>query len=488
MKITEIETLPVSVGGGYDYAVLIVLVRTDEGLTGIGEASLAGRGRGVLGILDHFGELLVGQDPGRIEHWWSELVRGTFWSTGQVIMSAVAGIDIALWDLKGKRLGVPVYDLLGGPTRERVRVYRHLAGSSAEELAEDALRWREQGFTALRFGPLAAFDDHSLAHWDPQASIVQTIAATESLRDAVGDDVDLILDAHTMFSPAEAAYLGHALEPYRLYFYEDPIRPLNPLSLRTVRDKVNLPIATGEQLSHKWEFQPLIENELVDYLRIDMVHAGGITEAKKILAAGEMHGQRSALHHASSPVNGTACLHVDMAVPNFGIQEWMELEPLYELFPNAPRAHDGYVVPPPGPGLGLDFDETEARRATLPRCPPAPAPLARRQRRGLLDERAAAHRLAGDVRGLAHALAPVRGRLEPCRPRRRRHAELRLQPRRRPGADALGAVSGDRALLPARASRRRPSRTRCACSRASGRRAAASCSRVTGRSSPTAAT
>ena len=172
MKITEIETLPVSVGPGYDYAVIIVLVRTDEGLTGIGEASLAGRGRGVLGILDHFGELLVGQDPARIEHWWSELVRGTFWSTGQVIMSAVAGIDIALWDLKGKRLGVPVYDLLGGPTRERVRVYRHLAGDTAEELVEDALRWREQGFTALRFGPLAAFDDHSLAHWDPQASIV----------------------------------------------------------------------------------------------------------------------------------------------------------------------------------------------------------------------------------------------------------------------------------------------------------------------------
>lgn len=362
MRITEIETLPVSVGAGYDYAVLIVLVRTDEGLTGIGEASLAGRGRGVLGILDHFSEHMVGKDPGRIEHWWSELVRGTFWSTGQVIMSAVAGIDIALWDLKGKRLGVPVYDLLGGPTRERVRVYRHLAGNTADELAEDALRWREQGFTALRFGPLAAFDDHSLAHWDPQASIVQTIKATESLREAVGDDVDLILDAHTMFSPAEAAYLGHALEPYRLYFYEDPIRPLNPLSLRTVRDKVNLPIATGEQLAHKWEFQPLIENELVDYLRIDMVHAGGITEAKKILASGEMHGQRSALHHASSPINGTACLHVDMAVPNFGIQEWMELEPLYELFPNAPRAAAGYVTPPTGPGLGLDFDETEARK------------------------------------------------------------------------------------------------------------------------------
>ena len=137
MKITEIESPALGVGPGYDYAVIVVLVRTDEGLTGIGEASLGGRGRGVLGILDHFRELLVGQDPARIEHWWSEMVRGTFWSTGQVVMSAVAGIDIALWDLKGKRLGVPVYDLLGGPTRERVRVYRHLAGDTAEELVEE---------------------------------------------------------------------------------------------------------------------------------------------------------------------------------------------------------------------------------------------------------------------------------------------------------------------------------------------------------------
>ena len=145
MKITEIETLPVSVGAGYDYAVIIVLVRTDEGLTGIGEASLAGRGRGVLGILDHFRELLIGQDPGKIEHWWSEMVHGTFWSTGQVIMSAVAGIDIALWDLKGKRLGVPVYDLLGGPTRDRVRVYRHLAETRRRRWSRTRSAGRSRG-------------------------------------------------------------------------------------------------------------------------------------------------------------------------------------------------------------------------------------------------------------------------------------------------------------------------------------------------------
>lgn len=362
MKITEIEVLPVSAGANYAFAVIIVLIRTDEGLTGIGEASLAGKGRGVIGILDHFRDLLIGQDPTKIEHWWSEMVRGTFWSAGQVIMSAVAGIDMALWDLKGKRLGAPIYDLLGGPTREKVRVYRHLRGRDAEALVQDALRLKAQGFTALRYSPLAALEDEYLHNWDPQASIVATIKGTEALRLALGGDVDLLFDAHTMFSPAETAYLGHALEPYRLYFYEDPIRPLNPNSIRLVREKVNLPIATGEQFAHKWEFQPLIEGELVDYLRIDMVHAGGITEAKKILAAGEMHGQRSALHHASSPINGTACLHMDMAVPNFGIQEWMEVEPLYELFPNAPRAHAGYVTPPDGPGFGLEFNEVEARK------------------------------------------------------------------------------------------------------------------------------
>ena len=183
------------------------------------------------------------------------------------------------------------------------------------------------------------------------------------------DDVGLAIDRAKRGHATSAYGLPEGMRAtsldrfgYRLYFYEDPIRPLNPQSLQTVRDKVNLPIATGEQLAHKWEFQPLIENELIDYLRIDLVHAGGITEAKKILAAGEVHGQRSALHHASSPVNGTACLHVDMAVPNFGIQEWMELEPLYELFPNAPRAHAGYVTPPGGPGLGLELDEAEARK------------------------------------------------------------------------------------------------------------------------------
>lgn len=366
MKITAIETLSVAVGPGYPYAVLIVLVRTDEGITGIGEASLAGKSRGVIGVIDHVSELLIGKDPGRIEHCWSEIVHGTFWSTGQVVMSAVAGIDMALWDIKGKRLGVPVYDLLGGSTREKVRVYRHLqhdnTGSVEREIAtlvHDAHAWKEQGFTCLRFSPLAA---NTGAPWDPSQSMMATIRGAEALRKELGDDIELLVDAHTMFSPIESVQLANALSSYRLFFYEDPVRPFNAQALRLIRQKTTVPLATGEQFSHKWEFQPLIEEELVDYLRVDVAHAGGITEAKKILAAGEIHQQRSALHHASSPINGVVCLHIDMAIPNFGIQEWQEFDALYELFPGAPRAIDGYVTCPDGPGLGLEFDEQEARR------------------------------------------------------------------------------------------------------------------------------
>src|SRR5688500_6363470 len=246
MKITDIEALPIAVGPGYPYAVIVVLVRTDEGLTGIGEASLAGRGRAVLGAIDHFRDLLIGRDPAAIEHWWNVMVRGTFWSPGQVAMSAVAGIDIALWDLKGKRLGAPIYDLLGGPTRDRVRVYRHLSGARVEEQVEDARRWTERGVTALRFCPTHSVDTVSLDLWNPTRAIATTVRLVAALRQELGDEIDLICDAHTMFSPAETIQLGKALEPYRLFFYEDPVRPLDPAALRQVRQKLDVPLATGE--------------------------------------------------------------------------------------------------------------------------------------------------------------------------------------------------------------------------------------------------
>ena len=202
---------------------------------------------------------------------------------------------------------------------------------------------------------------HPKDPWDPTRSMLASVRAAERLRLELENEIELLFDAHTMFSPIETVQLANMLEPYRLYFYEDPIRPFNAQSLRLVRQKTNLPLATGEQLSHKWEFQPLIEEELVDYLRIDVAHAGGITEARKILAAAEIHGQRAALHHASSPINGMACLHIDCAIPNFGIQEWNEYPALQELFPGAPTAVEGYITRPEGAGLGLEFNEAEAR-------------------------------------------------------------------------------------------------------------------------------
>jgi L-alanine-DL-glutamate epimerase-like enolase superfamily enzyme len=248
-----------------------------------------------------------------------------------------------------------------------VRVYRHIFGDATstidreiETLVESAHAYVEKGFTYLRYSPLAALVEAPV--WDPAKSMLATVRATERLRQEFGDDIELFFDAHTMFSPIETTQVANMLAPYRLFFYEDPVRPFNGQSLRLVRQKVDIPLATGEQFSHKWEFQPLIEEELVDYLRIDVAHAGGITEGRKILNAAEIHGQRAALHHASSPINGIVCLHIDCSIQNFGIQEWVEFPGLQELFPNAPAAVDGWVIRPEGPGLGLEFDEVEARK------------------------------------------------------------------------------------------------------------------------------
>ena len=226
----------------------------------------------------------------------------------------------------------------------------------------------------------------------------ETIAATEALRAALGDEVDLLLDAHTMFAPAEAAYLGHALEPFRLYFYEDPIRPLNPLSLRLVREKVNLPIATGEQLAHKWEFQPLIENELVDYLRIDLVHAGGITEAKKILASGR--DARAALGAASRELAGErggvpARGHGGAELRDPGVDG---ARAAVRALPERPaRVETATSTPPAGPGLGLELDEAEARRRPSRDAPLPSRSLARRRRRRLLRRKAASTSPASSI-------------------------------------------------------------------------------------------
>jgi L-alanine-DL-glutamate epimerase-like enolase superfamily enzyme len=366
VQITDIKTFLIA---GRGHNVILVKVETDDGLYGLGEGSLAGRDQGVLGVIQHLKPLLIGRDPARIEDIWQECYRNTFWRGGPILLSAISGIDIALWDLKGKRLGVPVYDLLGGKTRDRVRVYTHLSGSTDDELCEQALRKIEQGYTALRFVP-ALFNAQP---WDARKSVRATIRTFERLRRAVGEDIDLMIDVHHRFSPMQNVQLGPAAKAIGLFFIEDPIPPDNLQSYALMRKKIDVPLATGEAMVTKWSFKYLIENELIDYLRVDPVHAGGITETKKIAIMGEVHNIDLALHNPTSPVCAATCIHVDASVPNFGIQESVvQSEVMREIFPIQPEIIDGYFEVSNRPGLGLEFDESAALRHTTTRLTELP--------------------------------------------------------------------------------------------------------------------
>jgi mannonate dehydratase len=356
MRITALKTFAV---GGRANAVIVVKIETDEGLYGIGDASLAGRNQGVVGVLEHFAPLLVGRDPSRIEDLWQELYRNTFWRGGPILLSAISGIDIALWDLKGKRAGMPVYDLLGGRTRDRLRTYCHVGGASDQELCDNALAQIERGYTAVRIVP-ALFN---VLPWDSRKSVRASIRRVETLRRAVGDDVDIMIDVHHRFTPMENVAFGQGVRDYGLFFIEDPVPPDNLQTYDLLRAKIDVPLATGEAMVTKWAFKYLVERELIDYLRVDPIHVGGITETKKIAVMGEVHDIDLALHNPGSPICAAACIHVAFSSPNFGIQETTpQSQSMREVFPVQPEVRNGHFEPPDRPGLGLEFDEAAALR------------------------------------------------------------------------------------------------------------------------------
>ena len=248
-----------------------VEIDTDEGLTGIGEASLEWREQAVAAAVDELARLLLGQDPSLIEHHWQRMHRHGFWRGGVVLGSAISGIDQALWDLKGKRLGVPVYELFGGPTRQKVRLYTHIRGATPEQAAEHARGLVAQGFTAVKMGvPRAALaaDERDLLH--------TTVARVEAVRAAIGDSVDLMLDNHGQLAPGDAIELARALAPYSLLFFEEPVPPDTPEALAKVA-AAQLPIrlATGERLFSKWDYRTVLARNLVDVAQPDICHAAG---------------------------------------------------------------------------------------------------------------------------------------------------------------------------------------------------------------------
>ena len=303
MKITDIKTIFVD-------RYLFVQVHTDAGITGLGESGAWGYLEASAGAVETFKRYLIGQDPLRIEHHWQYLYRWTHFR-GAAIMGALSAIDIALWDIAGKFFGVPTYQLLGGKTRDKARVYYHVFGDTTEKLIQGCIDAKSQGFTAV--GHLTPFLDEDPSvpffktHAAKMADAIETVAR---YREAVGNDVDLCIEIHRRLAPAEAIVLARGIEPYFPFFYEDPILPDNFDAMELVAQNIHIPIATGERIHTIFEFEALLRRGAVQYVRPDVCLAGGITHSKKIAALAEAHHVGVVPHNPLSPVSTAACLQL----------------------------------------------------------------------------------------------------------------------------------------------------------------------------------
>jgi galactonate dehydratase len=360
MKITAIETFPVYNGARNN---LFVTVDTDAGIYGVGESGLSGRELAVIGAIEHFKPLLIGEDASRIEHIWQTLFRGGFFPANRVLCSAISAIDIALWDIAGKALNVPVYRLLGGLARDKVVCYPHAQtpddtlGTTA--LVDNCRRHVAEGWKFLRWH-LPQQPGNVL---EPRVAVRAALEQLEAVRAAVGDDVELCLDVHTRLDLADSVRLCRESERFRPFFMEDPLRAENPHLYRRLRAQTSVPIAAGEQFASKWEFRELIEEDLIDYCRVDLCIAGGITEARKIAGWCETHAIKLVTHNPLGPVSTAACLQLNLATPNMAVQEQPRRPgtTLTDVVPVQVSWQDGYLLPPTRPGLGIEFDRDAAR-------------------------------------------------------------------------------------------------------------------------------
>lgn len=356
MKITNVECLPVDDGRN----CVFVIVETDEGIFGVGEAGLVRRAEAITGVINDYKELLIGQDPLRIEYHWQRLSRGFFFPHDRIAGSALAAVDIALWDIMGKALNVPVYQLLGGRVRDKVVCYPHMGGRTPEELVQRCLAAREEGWKFVRFSPNLGPD----GRFEPSEAIRESVKMFEAVRQALGDSVEICFDIHTRLDPADAIQLCRAVEPYRPFFMEDPIRSESPNSFRLLRQHINVPLAAGEQFCSKWEFRQFIDEDLIDYARIDLCICGGLSESRKVAGWAETHYIKLATHNPLGPVSSAACLHLNLATSNVGVMEQPQRPGLAmtNVVPEQVTWESGYLLPPTRPGLGIEFDREAARR------------------------------------------------------------------------------------------------------------------------------
>ena len=370
MKITDVKTFIVHVperGRNFTF----VKVYTDEGLTGLGEAGVTGKELAIAGLVETYAPVLTGMDPSRIEHIWQTLWRGQFFRGGHIHAATVAAIDIALWDLRGKALGVPVYDLLGGKTRDYARCYCHVQqrggtdrdqGDGINAMVAYAQARVAEGWEFVRYGVGEGSGSEREGIYEQTRAMQWSIDAFAALRDSLGPGIEICVDFHQRTTPTYAIQLARALEPMRPFFVEDPLRAENASELAYLRQHIAAPIATGEQISSKWDWQVLIEKDLMDYCRIDLCISGGLTEAKKVAGWCETHYIEQAPHNPLGPVSTAACLHFDLSTPLFAVQElvWRP-DVIPGIIQTDMRLEGGNLYSGGAPGLGVELNEDAAR-------------------------------------------------------------------------------------------------------------------------------
>jgi mannonate dehydratase len=369
----------------------VVKVETNQpGLYGLGCGTFAYRHLAVKCLIEEYlRPLVVGRDVHAIEELWQLMHQNAYWRNGPIENNAISGIDMALWDIKGKLANMPLYQLLGGKVREAVPIYRHADGKDLSELCDNIQKYREQGITHIRCqsggyggGGYGAAPAHAPSHapdgvyLDARKYMRETVKMFDGIRSRVGFDVELCHDVHERLKPTDAIRLAQALEPFDLFFLEDAIPLEEGEWIRQLRDKTNIPIAQGELFNHPFEWRNLIAERLIDFIRVHLSQVGGITPARKLQLFAEQYGVRTAWHGPGdmSPLAHAANIHIDLASRNFGVQEWSGTEPpnfviqelkgpreaLLDVFPGLPQFKQGYVYANDLPGLGVDIDEAQA--------------------------------------------------------------------------------------------------------------------------------
>jgi len=374
VTIQDVQTIITQPAGSR--LIIVKIITSEPGLYGLGCATFTQRFHAVHAAIEkHLKPFLLGRDVSRIEETWQMAMVHSYWRNGPVLSNAISGADQALWDIKGKQAGMPVYQLLGGKCREGAAVYAHADGREPQEVEDNVRKFMEQGYHYIRvqiggYGgkgakmvkPEGAPDG---AYFDPRDYVRNALRMIEHVRAAVGEEVELLHDIHERLRPIEAVQFAKDVERFKLFFLEDALAPEDIEWFHHIRQQCTTPQAMGELFNNPREWQPLIAGKLIDFIRMHVSQMGGITPARNVAAFANMYGIRTAWHGPgdTSPVGHAANLHLDLWAPNFGIQEWCRFpEHVYEIFPGLPEVRQGYLYPNDRPGLGIDLDEKLAAK------------------------------------------------------------------------------------------------------------------------------